>query len=203
MKKAGARNPTDHRTHPLAAERPKLLAWLPFLRKGKGHSRCGCALSVARPIALRGGRSARGFCGGERGLGRPSQRGKAGGIVGCDVREDLAIQRIAGQLEPVDEGRVAYAVGVAGRVDADDPQRAKLALLLLAPGVGKLQAAFDGLLRCLVELGFGEEVAAGAFQDLLAAVAALGTPFYTGHGGSPFACFAALNAPSLVTPGWR
>ena len=62
-----------------------------------------------------------------------------------------------------------------------------LALLLLAAGVGEHQAAFDGLLRCLVELGFGEEVAAGAFQDLLAAVGALGTPFYTGHRGSPFA----------------
>src|ERR1017187_8226441 len=163
MKKGGRRNPTDHRTYRQRQSASSCLYGSPSCEKEKGTAGVAAPLFVARPIALRGGLSARGFCGGERRLGRPSQRGKAGGIVGRDVREDLAIQRIAGQLEPVDEGRVAYAVGVAGRFDADDPQRAKLALLLLAPGVGKLQAAFDGLLRCLVELGFGEEVAAGAF----------------------------------------
>jgi hypothetical protein len=44
-------------------------------------------------------------------------------------------------------------------------------------------------LSSLVELGFGEEVTTRALEDLFAAVVAFCTPFYTGHGASPFAYF--------------
>jgi hypothetical protein len=56
-----------------------------------------------------------------------------------------------------------------------------LALLLLAAGVGKLEAALDGFLGCLVKLGFGKEITACAFKNLFAAVTPLGTAFYAGH----------------------
>src|SRR5882757_5991792 len=120
-------------------------------------------------------------------LGLDSEGSEARGVVGGDVCEDLAIQLIAGELEAVDEGGVAHAVVAAGCVDADDPEGAVLALLLFAAGVGELERALDGLLSSLVELGFGEEVTTGALEDLLAAVVAFCTPFYTGHLASPFA----------------
>jgi len=43
-----------------------------------------------------------------------------------------------------------------------DPKRAELALALLAPGIRELQAALDGLFGRPVQLGFCEEVTAGA-----------------------------------------
>ena len=118
---------------------------------------------------------------GESGLGLLHQLGKARGVVHGDVGEDLAIELDAGLLEAVDELRVAGAVQLGSGGDADDPERAELALLLAAAGVGELEAALDGFLGCLVELGFCEEVTACALEDLFAAVIPLGTAFYAGH----------------------
>src|ERR1700722_18623725 len=73
----------------------------------------------------------------EGGLGLDSESSEASGVVGGDIGEDLAIERIAGELEAVDEGRVAHAVDAAGCVDTFDPEGAVLALLLLAAGVGE------------------------------------------------------------------
>src|ERR1700733_1611515 len=115
--------------------------------------------------------------------------GKASCVVGGDIGEDLAVELIAGELEAVDEGRVAHAVDAAGCVDADDPESAELALLLFTAGVGELKSALDGFLSGLVELGFGEEVTTRALEDLFAAIVAFCTPFYTGHVDSPFAYF--------------
>src|ERR1700733_3989864 len=112
---------------------------------------------------------------------------KTGSIVGGDIGENLAVEAVAGKFKAVDKGRVAHAVDPAGCVDADDPERAELSLLLFASGVGELERALDGLLRSLVELGFSEEVTTRALQDLFAAVVAFCTPFDTGHRVSPFA----------------
>ncbi len=76
-----------------------------------------------------------------------------------------------------------------GGADADDPERAVLALFLFAAGVGELQSALDGFLGSLVELGFGEEVAGCALENFAAAIGALGTAFYTRHGAVLFAWF--------------
>jgi len=115
--------------------------------------------------------------------------GKARGVVSGNVGEDLAIEAIAGELEAVDEGRVAHAIVAAGSVDADDPEGAVLTLLLFTTGVGELESALDGFLSSLVELGLGEEVTTRALEDLFAAIVAFCTPFYTGHLTSPFAYF--------------
>src|SRR6185437_4821041 len=80
---------------------------------------------------------------------------EAFGVVDGDISQYLAVQFYAGLLQPVDELRIAGAVELAGCGDADDPQRAELALLLAPAAIGELQAALDGFLRCLVELGFG------------------------------------------------
>ncbi len=61
------------------------------------------------------------------------QLGEARGVVDGDVGEDLAVELDAGLLEPVDELRVAGAVELGGGGDADNPERAELALLLARP----------------------------------------------------------------------
>ena len=159
--------------------------FLLFRAKQKGHGLSPCpfldALVLVKLRPLRTWRPGQGC------LGLDGEGGEAGGVVGGDVGEDLAIEAVAGQLEAVDEGRVAHAVQLAGGVDADDPEGAELALLLLAAGVGEHESALDGLLGCLIELGFGEEVTTRALEDLFAAVVAFCTPFYTGHRASPFA----------------
>ena len=57
---------------------------------------------------------------------------------------------------------------------------------LLAADVGEFETALHGFLRCLVELGFGEEVTAGSLEDLFAAVIAFCATFYAGHGWFSF-----------------
>src|SRR6185312_13259301 len=118
---------------------------------------------------------------GDGSLGGLRESSKTGGIVIGDLRQHLAIEIVARQLQSVDEAGVAGAVGLAGRIDAHDPERAELPLLLLAPRVGEHLRALNGLLSCLVELGFCEEVAAGFLEDFLAAVSALGTAFDARH----------------------
>src|ERR1700677_2535513 len=68
-------------------------------------------------------------------LGLHGESGKARGVVGGNVSEDLAIEAIAGELEAIDKGRVAHAIVAAGCIDTDDPEGAILALLLFAAGV--------------------------------------------------------------------
>jgi len=151
-------------------------------KKSTARERCFFVMRAGEALRLGGGLFAGGLCGGKRVLGRDGEGGEAGGVVGGDVGEDLAIEGVAGELETVDEGRVAHAVEAAGGVDTDDPESAILALLLLTAGVGEHESALDGLLCCLIELGFREEVTTRALQDLFAAVVTLSTPFYTGHG---------------------
>jgi len=109
------------------------------------------------------------------------ESGEASCVLDGDVGEDLAVQFDASLLQAVDQLRVAEVIQLGGSRDAHDPQRTELALLLLAACVGKLQAALDGLLGCLIELGLRKEVSTGSLQNLLAAVTPLGTAFYAGH----------------------
>ena len=92
---------------------------------------------------------------GECALGLIGERGKTSRIVDGEVGQNLAIQVDAPQFETVDELRIADPVELGGCADADDPEPAELTLLLLAADVGEFETAFNGFLRCLVELGFG------------------------------------------------
>src|SRR4051794_41977565 len=59
------------------------------------------------------------------------------GVADGDVREDLAVELDAGELEAVHELSVAHAVLPRGGVDARDPQAAEVALAVAAgPGRG-------------------------------------------------------------------
>src|SRR5579883_1247916 len=98
---------------------------------------------------------------------------KRGLVFDGQVGEDLAIEFDAGFLEAVDLG---------GGADADDPERAELALALLATGVSELEPALDGLFGGAVEFGFCQEITAGAVEDFFPLGAALGSTFYARHG---------------------
>src|SRR5580658_8801670 len=134
----------------------------------------------------------------ERGLSLLGKGCEAGGVVGGDVGEDLAVEANTSLLEAVDEGRVAQAIQLGRGADAHDPQRAELPLLLLAADVGELETALDGFLSCLIELGLCEEVAACALEDLFAAVVALCTALYTRHRVLLFLCVVVYAAGGKV-----
>src|SRR3954468_16224836 len=69
------------------------------------------------------------------GLGDLGDAGKRGRIANRDVSQDLAIESDACQLEPVDQLAVGQAVLASSGVQADDPQRAHLALALLSADI--------------------------------------------------------------------
>src|ERR1700693_1064900 len=106
---------------------------------------------------------------------------KRAGIVHRQVGQDLAIQFDSAFFEPVYELVIAHSVQFGGGADAHNPERGVLPLLLFASGVGKLEPALYRFFGGPVEFGFGQEVAAGAIENLFALGAALGSPFYARH----------------------
>src|SRR4051812_42290190 len=92
--------------------------------------------SAARwpPWLSRSGRSQ--YSSRQTGLRLVGQRAKRLDVVHGDVGEHLAVDRDAGLPEAVHQAAVAHAVLASGRVDAHDPERAEIALLLLAADVG-------------------------------------------------------------------
>src|SRR5271156_2520334 len=107
-------------------------------------------------------------------------------ILNRQIGQNLAVELHAGLLQSADELVVVQSIQAGGGADAHDPDRAVLALFLLAARVGKLQRAVDGFFRRAVEFGFSKEVSTGAFKNLFALGAAFGSAFYTRHGCSPF-----------------
>src|SRR5207237_7023594 len=67
------------------------------------------------------------------------------GLVHRDVREHLAVQRDAGEVQRVDELAVGQPLGADRGVDALDPQSAEAPLLHLAVAVGILPGLLDRL----------------------------------------------------------
>src|ERR1700741_2342818 len=76
---------------------------------------------------------------------------KRGCVFHGQIRENLAIEFEPGLFQPADKSRIAQAVLLGGGADAHDPERAELALALLASRIGELQAALDGLFRGAIE----------------------------------------------------
>src|SRR5262249_52083725 len=110
---------------------------------------------------------------GLRALGsrRVRQLREGDGIGDGQLGEDLAIETDPRLLESVHEGRVREPGLAARSVDADDPQRARPALLLLAPLVGEDARAQDSLRRGAVELAPSAEVALRLLENLLTSLA--------------------------------
>src|SRR5205807_1263386 len=107
------------------------------------------------------------------------------GVGHRQLGEDLPVERDPGLLEPGHELGVRQAGHPAPRVDAHDPERPRLALLLLAAAISERPGAEHGLGRCAVELAPAAEVALGLLEDLLATLARLRAAFCPWHGAVP------------------
>src|SRR5690606_23792771 len=122
------------------------------------------------------------------------QGGKARGVVHGDVGQHLAVEGDAGLHQAIHEAAVADAVGARRRVDAGDPQRTEIALLLLAADVGVLQRLRDRLLGDAEDLATGVVVALGLLQDLLVTTARLHATLDSCH------CSALLRDTAACGP---
>src|SRR6202042_3835843 len=94
--------------------------------------------------------------------------------------QNLAVQFDSRQLQAMNQSAVGKASLAGCRADTHDPQRAVLALLLLAAGIGELERALHRFLRGTVQFAFSEEVALGKGKRSCAAVRPLGTTFNSG-----------------------
>ena len=85
-----------------------------------------------------------------------------------EIREALAIDRVARGLQPGDELTVGQPVLARRGVDAHDPQAAEVALLAAAADERVLERGVDRLFRGAIELALGLIEALGAREQLLA-----------------------------------
>src|SRR5690348_823461 len=103
----------------------------------------------------------------QAGLGLLGNRTKRRDVVHGEIRQHLAVDGDAGLVEARDQAAVGQPELARGRVDAHDPQRAELALLLLAADVGVLLGLGDGLLGNAIDLASGVVVALGGLEGFL------------------------------------
>src|SRR5580658_6428431 len=99
----------------------------------------------------------------ERILRDTHQLGKQAIALQSQQREDLAIDLDPRLVEPIDEAAVRHAELAGERVDARDPQRAIIALVLLAIAIGVGQAFLKCVTGLLVKSTPADE-AGGEFE---------------------------------------
>src|SRR5512138_1883991 len=93
-------------------------------------------------------------------LGHLGEPAEGVGVPYREVGEDLPVDLDAALLEPGHQAAVAQAVDACRRIDARDPERAELRLLLAPVAIRVSHGALGRLLRRLVELA---PAAASAF----------------------------------------
>src|SRR2546427_569456 len=126
-------------------------------------------------LRLRGGKRRGGF----RFFGELAERGR---VPHRQVRQNLAVNLNAGNLQPVHKLAVGQPRVARGGADSLNPELAGLPLFVSAGSVGKTLRAIDGLLRRLVQLALCEVEAFCAPEIFLAARAAFCAAFYASHG---------------------
>src|SRR5205823_1987723 len=99
--------------------------------------------------------------------------------------QHLAIEQDPGLLQRGHEPRVREPGLAARGVDANDPEAARQALLLLAPAIGEGARAEDGLGGRAIELASSAEVALRLPEDLLAPAARLRSTLCPWHACRP------------------
>src|SRR5882672_3596609 len=137
---------------------------------------------VERDCLLLGRCGGLGF--GQRLLGRLDQLIEGLGLRERELREGLPVQFDLGPAESVHKSVIRNPAQVAGRVDADDPHPAVVALLVLAAEVRVLAGAHDGFLAGAEQLAPARAESLRALQDLLVALFAVRTALLTRHGSS-------------------
>src|SRR5579862_373364 len=110
---------------------------------------------------------------------------ECGFIENGEVGEDLAIDLDTGFLQARHELAVRHSRCAGARVDAGDPQRAEITLLVAAVAVGVLPRAHHRFLGDLEYVLPAAAITLGLVEDLLVARARRDSTFYARHvGGS-------------------
>src|SRR3954470_9836161 len=109
--------------------------------------------------------------------------GESGGLGDRQLGEVLAVDLDAGGLQTLDEAVVGHAVGAGGRVDALDPERAKVALARAPVAIGIVERVEHLLLRLAVEPGPLAAVAAGPLQGGAPLLLGVDRALHACHGG--------------------
>lgn len=104
-------------------------------------------------------------------------------IVDREFREDFAVERDIGVLEAVNHAAVAERRlrEANARIDARNPQRAKLAAALATVTIGIPEALHHRFLSVAEELAARQELAFGQFEDFLVAASGDEPTLATGH----------------------
>src|SRR6266850_5596446 len=103
----------------------------------------------------------------EAGLGFLRDGRESRHVMYREVGEHLAIDGEARLVQPVDERAVAHPAQTRRGVDARDPQRAELALLLAPAAIGVLARLDDRLLGRAEYLAPGVEIALRLLENFL------------------------------------
>src|SRR4051794_29641155 len=137
---------TDSTSMPASSASPRTFA--PSTTKTRSCSRALRRLRSRRRRWTRGWRRASGARSGRLAVtgtaGHLDEAGEGGGVADGEVGEHLAVDLDVGQLQPVDQPRVAHAVLPGSGVDALDPELAEVALAgspvpeRVVPGVHEL-----------------------------------------------------------------
>src|SRR5580704_15295130 len=93
-----------------------------------------------------------------------NQRGESFRVMHRHVRQNLAVDLDAAELEPVNQLAVGGAVVAGGGSDALNPQRAEVALAISPVAITIAQRAVHRLFRRPVELSLREEKPFGVFE---------------------------------------
>ena len=102
-------------------------------------------------------------------------------VVDGDVCEHLAVELDSGLAAAGDELVVREALSARGRVDANDPEPAHVALAPLAVAVRVDERVLDRLVRDLIPRVARADVALGCVENLLAALAGRHRALDAGH----------------------
>src|SRR5580658_3962015 len=106
------------------------------------------------------------------------QRGESFRVVHRHVRQNLAVDLDAAELESVNQLAVGGAVIARRRSDALNPQRAEIALAISPVAITVAQRAVHRLFCRPVELSLSKEKPFGVLEQFFAPCAALGSTFY-------------------------
>src|SRR6516164_8256186 len=156
-------------------------------RTSSSAARSPHAATAARASCVRAVRSAKSgppSAHPEGGLCLLCQRTKGRRVVHRDVSEHLAVDLHASLVQAVDDAAIGEAVDTRRRVDARDPERAELALVLPPVAIGVLPGLDDGLLRRAIDLAAGVVVALRLAKNLLVTAPGRHATFHSCHGAA-------------------
>src|SRR5262245_27993455 len=141
------------------------------------------AATSASAVRSSSASSARNLRAGRGGLGPRHARELREGrrIVERERGQDLAVDLDSGLLEARDHPAVREAVLACGGTDPYDPERARVALLLLAVAVGVREALLERLARLAIRLAAASDEALGLLHRLLVTAACLRAAFGAWH----------------------